>query len=152
MGYRRKARELALQTLYSFEFDEIDETIGVIEFLNTYSDKLKEIVENSESHINSAIIEFAESLIKKVIINRDTLDENIEKYLRNWKLERIPSVDKEILRIAIAEMLFSKAPHPVIINEAIDIAKRYSAENSTKFVNGILDSISKEIKNAKNTD
>jgi N utilization substance protein B len=63
----------------------------------------------------------------------------------NWTIERLAVIDREILRIAVAEMKYIKTPHPIVINESIEIAKKYSTENSGKFVNGILDAISSEL-------
>jgi N utilization substance protein B len=85
---------------------------------------------------------FADPLIRGVIEHRDELDERIKQHARNWDFHRIAAVDRNIMRLAIFEMLHREDIPPVVsINEAVDIAKKYSTQESGKFVNGILDRI-----------
>jgi N utilization substance protein B len=85
---------------------------------------------------------FAEKLVQGVLERRDALDEQIKKYAQNWDLHRMAVVDRNVLRLAIYEMMHRDDIPPVVsINEAVDIAKRFSTEESGKFVNGILDKI-----------
>jgi transcription antitermination protein NusB len=89
---------------------------------------------------------FAEPLIRGVIEHRPDLDEQIKKVAKNWDLHRIAVVDRNILRLAIYEMLYREDIPPVVsINEAVDIAKKFSTQDSGKFVNGILDKIRSEL-------
>ena len=105
----------------------------------------KDLLENSEESIN---IEFANQLIDKVLANSETLDKTIESKVENWEMERIALLDKIVLRMGLAEILyFIEIPPKVSINEAIDIAKEYGTKSSGKFVNGILDAILTELKN-----
>jgi len=77
--------------------------------------------------------------------NRQKIDEIIRKTSRNWEMERMPAIDRSILRMAVCEMMIlSSAPVAVIIDEAIELAKKYSTEKSGKFVNGVLDSIARQ--------
>lgn len=95
-------------------------------------------------HEAAAVKSFASALVGGVSDNLKFIDEIISKYAKNWQIERMAKTDKNILRIATFELLFSKdIPLKVAINEAIDIAKRYGDDESGKFVNGILDKISK---------
>ena len=89
---------------------------------------------------------FCADLIKGILSHTDSIDESIKKYAANYELHRIAAVDRNILRMAIYEMLHCPDIPPVVsINEAIEIAKKYSAEDSGKFVNGVLDRIRTEL-------
>ena len=89
---------------------------------------------------------FAEPLIRGTIEHRNAIDEQIKKNAKNWDLHRIAAVDRNILRLAIYEMLYRDDIPPIVsINEAVDIAKKFSTEDSGKFVNGILDKIKGEL-------
>jgi len=93
-----------------------------------------------------AVREFADPLIRGALEHRDEADEVIQKHARNWKLARIAAVDRNILRLAIYEMLHRDDIPPVVsINEAVDIAKKFSTQDSGKFVNGILDKVKGEL-------
>jgi len=99
---------------------------------------------------NLPIEEFARALIKSTSENHTSIDELIEKTAQNWSIERMAAIDRCILRIAISELLyFAEIPANATINEAIELAKKYSAERSYEFVNGILDRICKENKLSK---
>ncbi len=125
MGDRRKAREAALQILFQEDFN----TGG------TSSSLLKD-------EKDPDIIEFRDTIVKGVLSGRDQIDQLIEKHTENWSTNRIAAVDHNVLRIAIFEMVFLKDTHSkVVMDEAIEIAKKYGNEHSGKFVNGILDSI-----------
>jgi N utilization substance protein B len=131
MGHRRKAREYALQGLYMNDISNtpIDEVV-----------MLKWV----EREIVPEIREFAIKLISGASDNKAFIDGLIEKYSRNWTLERIGSVDRAILRISIFAMLcLPEIPLAVTINEAIELGKIYSGEGSGQFINGILDAIRK---------
>ena len=135
MGSRRKSRELALQFLYGRE-------------LNNYD--LEQMFENFWS-LNPGKLdsrEFAERLIKGTIENLDSIDQLISKHTHNWSLERIALTDRTILRISSYELMFCEDVPPVVsINEAVDIAKKFSTPESGRFVNGILDKVRKIVEN-----
>ena len=77
---------------------------------------------------------------------QEQIDELIASHSQNWRLERMPAVDRNLLRVAVAEMLgFKSTPFPIVINEALEIARRYSAAESINFLNGVLDSIAKSL-------
>ena len=89
---------------------------------------------------------FAEPLIRGVIEHRNEIDEHIKKHAKNWELHRMAAVDRNVLRLAIYEMLHREDIPPVVsINEGVDIAKKFSTQDSGKFVNGILDKIKGEL-------
>jgi N utilization substance protein B len=139
MGIRRAGRIIALQSLYQIEIaekpmEEIDE------FISTYS---TQNLGQEEKFLDKSK-EFARELVDVVVANMKEVDEIIPRYLKNWKYDRILSLDRNILRIGVTELLFcSDIPYRVTINEAIELAKRFGDEKSGSFVNGVLDNIVK---------
>ncbi len=134
---RRNLREKSMQVLYAFEINGEGLTIlmkGVLSDVETESDRI-----------------FSENLINKVAANKKFLDEKIKERVNNWEMDRIALIDKILLRIGIAELLyFNDIPPKVSINEVIEIAKEYSTSNSGKFINGILDAILNDLKDTGN--
>jgi N utilization substance protein B len=125
---RRAVRELVVQFLYQFEMSggKLDE--GLPLFWET------------QAEVGEKGRKFAEELVRGVIERRAEIDEKIAKYTEHWDLPRIAAVDRNILRLAMYEMLFRDDIPPVVsINEAVDIAKKFSTRESGAFVNGILD-------------
>ena len=89
---------------------------------------------------------FADPLIRGVLEHQAKIDEELQKHAKNWSLQRMAAVDRNVLRLAAYEMLFREDIPPIVsINEAVDIAKKFSTHDSGKFVNGILDQIRKEL-------
>jgi N utilization substance protein B len=129
-GARRKARVLALQALY--EVDSVGhETEAAVTRL---------LANEGLSEENEA---FTRELVSGVIHNKEKIDQNIQSFAPAWPVEQIPVVDRNILRLAIFEILFDdKVPVKVAINEAVELAKRFGTGNSPKFVNGVLGSVS----------
>ncbi len=138
MGIRRKGREIAVQSLYSLNF-----------FEKHYIEILEDISTRKEIKKSKKIFEFVDSILKSTIENLPEIDKNISQHSTNWSIDKIAELDRCILRVAVNEMLFTETPHAIIIDEAIEISKKYCAENSCKFINGILDAISWELKNKK---
>ena len=131
MSSRRRAREVALKTLYQVEITEFP-------WEKLFQESLPS--ENLDSNTE----EFARNLIRKVLQHAEKLDELIKIKLEHWDFERVNLMDKNVLRIAIAEMLyFPEIPIKVSIDEAIELAKKYSYAEAGSFVNGILDAIAK---------
>ncbi len=129
-GARRKARGLALQALY--EIDSVGhEIVGVLTHL---------LAGEGLSVENDA---FVRELVNGVIQNKEKIDLNIQNFAPAWPVEQIPVVDRNILRLAIFEILLNnKVPVKVAINEAVELAKTFGSDNSPKFVNGVLGSVS----------
>jgi len=131
MGARRKARELALQML--FENDIAGTDPG--EMFRRSAD-LQSAPEGTRS--------FAERLVSGTLRHRDDLDAIISRQADHWRLSRMPVVDRNILRLALFELLHEpETPRPVVIDEALEIAKRFSTPRSSQFINGILDGVLK---------
>lgn len=132
MGNRRKARELALQVLFQVEFAK---------------QKLKEVWDHfwKENPSEPEVCDFAQLLVEGTLRNLTELDAIIEGTSTNWKLSRMAAVDRNLLRQATFELLYLQdIPSSVTINEAVEIAKKYGTEESSSFINGILDKISHE--------
>ena len=133
MGKRRRAREAAIQ--YHFWRDlQRGETLEYIEEFWDFCP------------VKSNVREFAQPLIEGMVEHLPEIDEQIKRYCENYNLNRISAVDRNVLRLAIYEMLHRDDIPPVVsINEAVDIAKKFSTQDSGKFVNGILDKIKGEL-------
>ena len=130
VGGRRKARALALQALY-----EID-SVG---------HEMEEVVTRllADEELSEEDIAFVRGLVWGVIESREKIDRHIKNFASAWPVEQIPLVDRNILRLAIFEILIdTKAPVKVAINEAVELAKRYGGSSSSRFVNGVLGSVS----------
>jgi N utilization substance protein B len=134
MSRRRKAREIALQTLYAVE-------IGEAEWEDSLADSIRRRGPSDEAS------EYAGRLVRGVSESRERLDGMISSNLENWKIERVAVVDRIIMEIALYELLeCPDVPARVIIDEAIEIAHRFSSEKAGGFVNGILDRLSGEVR------
>jgi len=129
MGVRRKARETALQVLYGLDYEHASASAVGERYW-------------SLSETATEVREYAQKLIDGVLSNRDKIDDTIRDASINWKLERMAVVDRNVLRIAVYELIFlEEVPERVSLNEAIEIVKRYGAEESGAFINGILDRV-----------
>lgn len=146
MGLRRKARELAVQTIYALDYTNVEGEFREFNLLNAFPEILNEMAEHEGLAADHPALAFADELIRNTIIHLEEIEAKLQSHSSNWSIERIANLDLAILRIAIYEILFTSTPPPVIINEAIEIAKKFSSESSNKFVNGILDAIHQEIK------
>ena len=127
---RRRARAIALQALY-----EIDSTGHELEAVVTHL-----LAEGGLSEGNNT---FVRELANEVIRNKEKIDHNIQQFATAWPVEQISMIDRNILRFAIFEILFdNRVPVKVAINEAVELAKKFGSDNSPKFVNGVLGSVS----------
>jgi N utilization substance protein B len=129
-GTRHKARTIALQALY-----EVD---SAARRPDAVAERLL-----SETNLSEAHNDFVHELVNGTIKNKDEIDRNIKKFAPAWPVEQIAIVDRNILRLAIFEILFdNKVPVKVAINEAVELAKTFGSDSSAKFVNGVLGSVS----------
>lgn len=131
MGHRRKAREQALQLLFSMDLLGDASEQAKNRFLRVH-------ITGEEQEADPLFNE----LVSGVTAHRDELDRTIEQFSSNWRIPRMGCVDRNVLRMAVFEILFMPdIPEKVSINEAIELAKKYGTRDSGSFVNGILDSI-----------
>ena len=129
VGSRRKAREKALQILFQLDFreDDIETLIQEFWLANRVGEKVRE---------------FADRLVRSTYENREAIDELIGSTLEHWSMKRLASVDRAILRCATCELMYMPdIPPKVTINEAVEIAKTFGTEESSGFINGILDKV-----------
>jgi N utilization substance protein B len=127
---RRKSRELAMQMLFQADIGKQS------------PDQVRATFWKSVDAVEPEVRGFAEDLFRAALERQEQVDELISANSRHWRIERMPAVDRNLLRMAVGEMLgFKSTPFPIIINEALEIARRYSAPESINFLNGILDAI-----------
>jgi len=133
MGKRRKARELALQALYQVDFYGGENRPGLELFWE-------------EQKAGPEIRNFAQQLVEGALRRQSEIDRLIEKHSEHWKLSRMSRIDRNILRLALSELLeMDDIPYKVTIDEAIELAKKYGTSESGAFINGILDQVLKTL-------
>ncbi len=132
MSSRRKAREFALQLLFQEDLSSVtpEEILEIFWEVNPVDPENRE---------------FAEFLFRKASEHRSLIDDLIGRHAQHWRLERMTAVDRNILRMAVSEFLYAETPQVVVLDEAIEIARRFSTSDSTQFVNGVLDAVREEI-------
>lgn len=134
MGTRRKSRELALQMLFQADLGKQP----IEEVRNTFW--------TGRGEVTADVKGFTEDIFRVAQDRAAEIDKLIEDHAENWRMDRMAAVDRNILRAAVAELLgFPKTPRAVVINEAIEIARKFSAPESVQFINGVLDSVGKEL-------
>lgn len=145
MGQRRKSREIALQMLYQMEMTGLPPHEAIELF---YQLALAE----EAPEIPESIRPFAEKLVNGVYVHRDDIDKMIVAASENWRIERMSIIDRNVLRIAVFEMLYClEIPPKVSINEAIDLGKTFGSPDSGSFINGILDHLLPEVNKVRGT-
>ena len=133
MASRRKARELALQMLFQWEQGKHSPQHVVQSFLRTLK-------------TDPDVEQFAQELFEGTVAEVEVLDQHVREQAKNWRLERMAAVDRNLLRLAAYELVHHpETPPAVVINEALEIARRYSDKDSVDFVNGVLDAIRKKL-------
>jgi len=140
-GTRRKSRELALQML--FQLDMGKQSV----------EDVRKTFWNERRDLDEKVRGFADDLFRVAAERETEIDALIEKSAEHWRMDRMAAVDRNVLRCGVAEFLgFSETPKPVVINEALEIARRYSTPESVTFINGVLDSVAKELEAGKTAD
>jgi N utilization substance protein B len=138
MGTRRKSRELVLQMLFQADMGK-----------QTPED-VRRVFWKERDSVGSDVQGFAEDLFRVATDRTSEIDELIERHAEHWRMERMAAVDRNVMRAAVAELLaFPKTPRAVIINEALEIARKFSAPESVQFINGVLDSVGRDLEKAK---
>ncbi len=134
MGTRRKSRELALQMLFQADMGRQD------------MEQVRHTFWTERAGIADDVRGFADDLFRTAVERAGEIDGLIERHAENWRMDRMAAVDRNILRSGVAELLaFPATPRPVIINEAIEIARRFSSPESVQFINGVLDSVARDL-------
>jgi len=134
MGTRRKSRELALQMLFQSDMGKQNQ------------DEVRRSFWRERTGVEQETRGFADDLFRVASDRAAEIDPMIERHAEHWRMERMAAVDRNILRLGVAELLgYPETPRPVVINEALEIARRFSAPESVQFINGVLDSVAREL-------
>lgn len=134
MGTRRKSRELVLQMLFQADMGKQSPEL------------VRKTFWAQREYVDEEVRGFAEDLFQVASDRLEEIDGLIGKHAQHWRMERMAAVDRNVLREAVAEFLgYPKTPRAVVINEAIEIARRFSTPESVTFINGVLDSVGKEL-------
>jgi N utilization substance protein B len=137
MPSRRRSRQRALQILYLWDVRRQP----VAEATASYFDSLF----SEESRTKPQHDEFLDQLVQGAVEHVEELDRRITQHAEHWRIERMPTVDRNILRLAVYEMAYLDTPAAVVIDEALELARRYSNEESVQFVNGVLDAVHRDL-------
>jgi N utilization substance protein B len=134
MGTRRKSRELAMQMLFQGDLGKQS------------PEQVAKLFWPSRDEIDADTRGFAEDIYRIAAARQPEIDQLIEAHAQNWRIERMAVVDRNLIRAAVAEMLgYPATPAAIIINESLEIARRYAAPESIHFLNGVLDAIARDI-------
>jgi transcription antitermination protein NusB len=134
-GKRRKSRELVMQMLFQADIGKQS------------AEQVRQTFWGAREEVDAETRGFSEDIFRVAIAREEEIDQLIESHSAHWRLKRMPAVDRNVLRAAVAELLgFPDTPVPVVINESLEIARRYSAPESLNFLNGVLDAIAREKK------
>ena len=137
-GTRRKSRELALQMLFQMEMGKQN------------SDQVRQSFWSERQDLDDKVRSFADDLFGIAAERGAEIDQLIERNAEHWRMDRMAAVDRNLLRAGVAEFLgFPQTPHAVVINEALEIARRFSTPESVHFINGVLDSVARELGEVK---
>jgi N utilization substance protein B len=138
MVARHRSRHRAVQILYQCDVRKL----GAVEAIRGFYESL--YTEENENGIDRPDA-FMEQLVQGTLAHLGDIDERIARFSENWRLERMPAVDRNILRMAAYELMEKQTPAAVVIDEALELARRFSGNESVPFINGVLDSIRKEL-------
>jgi N utilization substance protein B len=138
MGTRRKSRELVLQMLFQADLGKQG------------ADEVRRVFWNERKDIGPEVQGFAEDLFRVATDRTSEIDGLIESHAEHWRMERMAAVDRNILRAAVAELLgYPTTPRAVVINEALEIARKFSGPEAVQFINGVLDSVGRDLGKAR---
>lgn len=138
-GTRHKARECALQMLFAADVVKSQSSYTTAEFWSELGD----------AAFDEKTRDFADRLVLGTLKNLPAIDDKIRTRAEHWRIERMALVDRNVLRLAVNEFLFEDTPHTVVINEALEVARRFSTFEATQFINGILDAIKLDLEKAE---
>lgn len=137
MGTRRKSRELALQMLFQLDMGKQS------------PEQVRQTFWSERDKVEDGVRGFADDLFRIVMDRGGEIDRLIEAHAQHWRMDRMAAVDRNILRAGVAEMLgYPKTPRPVVINEALEVARKFSSPEAIHFINGVLDSVARDLEAA----
>jgi N utilization substance protein B len=135
---RHRARERALQILFQWDLRKI----AIADCIRMFNESLHSEADNPAPLKSDG---FVESLVRGTVERQAEIDETIKRHLQHWRLERMAAVDRNILRLSVYELIATATPPAVVIDEALELARRFSTDEAVQFVNGVLDAAHKEI-------
>ena len=134
MGTRRKSRELALQMLFQLDMGKQS------------PDQVRKTFWSERKEMDESVRGFADDIFRLATERSEEIDKVIEAHAQNWRMERMAAVDRNVIRAAVAEFIgYPQTPAPIVINEALEIARKFSSPEAVNFINGVLDSVSKDL-------
>lgn len=134
MGTRRKSRELALQMLFQLDMGKQS------------PEQVRKTFWSERKEMDESVRGFADDIFRLATERGEEIDKVIEAHAQNWRMERMAAVDRNVMRAAVAEFMgYPQTPSPIVINEALEIARKFSSPEAVNFINGVLDSVSKEL-------
>jgi transcription antitermination protein NusB len=134
MGTRRKSRELALQMLFQLDMGKQS------------PEQVRKSFWSERKEMDESVRGFADDIFRVATERSSDIDTVIESHAQNWRMERMAAVDRNVIRAAVAEMMgYPQTPAPIVINEALEIARKFSSPEAINFINGVLDSVSREL-------
>jgi N utilization substance protein B len=139
MASRRRSRERALQVLYNWDLRGGDQWRAVEDFYETLHSE-----EDDPARLDRDV--FMEELVRGTVSRLPEIDALIGSHAAHWRMDRMPAVDRNVLRVATFEMLEAKLPPAVVIDEALELARRFSGDESVSFINGVLDAIQRDLR------
>jgi N utilization substance protein B len=138
VGTRRKSRELALQMLFQLDMGKQS------------PDNVRKTFWSERKEMDETVRGFADDLFRVAVERAAAIDEMIEAHTPHWRMERMAAVDRNLLRASVAEFVgFPQTPPPIVINEALEIARKFSSPEAVNFINGVLDSVAKDLPRKK---
>jgi len=134
VGTRRKSRELALQMLFQADMGKQS------------PDQVRKSFWSERKEMDESVRGFADDIFRLATERSEDIDKLIEAHAQNWRMERMAAVDRNVIRAAVAEFMgYPQTPSPIVINEALEIARKFSSPEAINFINGVLDSVSKDL-------
>jgi N utilization substance protein B len=134
VGTRRKSRELALQMLFQADMGKQS------------PEQVRKSFWSERKEMDESVRGFADDIFRLATERGEDIDKIIEAHAQNWRMERMAAVDRNVMRAAVAELMgYPQTPAPIIINEALEIARKFSSPEAVNFINGVLDSVSKDL-------
>jgi N utilization substance protein B len=134
VGTRRKSRELALQMLFQLDMGKQS------------PEQVRKTFWSERKEMDESVRGFADDIFRLATERSEEIDKVIETHAQNWRMERMAAVDRNVMRAAVAEFIgYPQTPAPIIINEALEIARKFSSPEAVNFINGVLDSVSKQL-------
>jgi N utilization substance protein B len=144
---RRVAREIALQSLYQIEMNHVSPMEAVTSVIDEAENDNESALEVSDEKLSP---DYIVELVEGTFANKKEIDIMLEEYLKGWQMDRLSRIDREVLRLAVYEMVYrNDVPPKVVVNEAIELSKHFGTEESGKFVNGVLGKMIKELDGLK---